>query len=127
MSGGCPFGVSGVVSSRNGTVAGVSARYSRRAMLAGFLGRQARRGMRRPGGARLPVPSSSVMGPAGTGVHPAFLGDGCGGEGGGGEGGGGGGGVVAGGGVGGGGCVPRPPAVRFRIGLPSCLFTRVVE
>jgi hypothetical protein len=79
MSGGCPFGVSGVVSSRNGTVAGVSARYSRRAMLAGFLGRQARRGMRRPGGARLPVPSSSVMGPAGTGVHPAFLGDGCGG------------------------------------------------
>src|ERR1019366_3381342 len=40
---------------------------------------QARRGMRRPGGARLPVPSSSVMGPAGTGVHPAFLGDGCGG------------------------------------------------
>ena len=59
------------------------------AMLAGFLGRQARRGRRRPRGARrfprrpvraryarvpraarLPVPLSTVMGVAGTGVHP---------------------------------------------------------
>ena len=97
------------------------------AMLAGFPVRQAQRGIRRPRGARHPRPLPRPWVLAGTGVRPAFHGHWCGGvrrcllgEGGG----------VWGTwnravffGAGG---VPGSP-VRFRIGPPSCLFTRVVE